>query len=121
MWRIDAGETLESIAPIGLRRFGRAAASSQIGWHLLAQPLEWSNICPTTGIRNWTLASGKETLMRNAPLPKTFLLCPLATATASAVWAGQDAPAVGSTPAPAVSQPVQTAAPSLDSLQALIF
>jgi hypothetical protein len=59
--------------------------------------------------------------MRKAPLAMTFLLCSLAVVTTSAVWAGQDAPAVGSTPAPAVSQPVQTAAPSLDSLQALIF
>ena len=59
--------------------------------------------------------------MRKAPLARTFLLCSLAVVTASAVWAGQDAPEVGSTPAPAVSSPVQTAAPSLDSLQALIF
>ena len=59
--------------------------------------------------------------MRKTLLAMAFLLCSLAVVTTSAVWAGQGAPGVGLTPAPAVAPAVQTAAPSLDSLRALIF
>ena len=59
--------------------------------------------------------------MHKGTLVRTFLICFLAVTTASTVVVGQ-APVVGSTSIPAVSQPAGTATePNLDNLRALIF